>query len=498
MITEKNPWIILAIVSAGLFLVGIDMTVLNVALPILAHELHATTSDKLWMVNAYSLVLAGLLPGFGTLSDRIGHRRMFVAGMVIFGLSSTLAAFSPSPAVLIGARGLLAIGAAMMMPATISIIRIVFTHDRERAIAIGIWGSISAAATALGPILGGFLLNHFWWGSVFLINVPVVLATIVFTFAKIPPLTGNPDRHWDALTSAILTIALIALLYALKGLLKADIHWIEVAVTTVIGSAFFFWFLRRQELLQSPLVDFALFRNIRFSIGAAGALFASFAMIGLQYTLSQELQLVRSFTPLQAGLFILPIAAGSFAAGPALGAVLFRVGIERMMAVSLGIAAAGMVLFTCTSAQAPVLWQVSVLAVAGFGLGGMMAVGSTSIMINAPEEKAGMAGALEGVSYELGGTLGVAIMGSVIASAYARTFSPPPDAGLPSRAWDSLDQTLIAADKLAGFAQPVISAGKAAFMNGISIALLAAAALTVALFLLSAFYAWNKRPETME
>lgn len=496
MMTEKNPWLVLAIVSAGLFLVGIDMTVLNVALPILAHELHATTSDKLWMVNAYSLILAGLLPGFGTLSDRIGHRRMFVAGLTVFGVSSAVAAFSPNPATLIVSRGLLAVGAAMMLPATISIIRVVFTRDQERAVAIGIWGSISAGATALGPILGGFLLDHFWWGAVFLINVPVVVATLFLTFLMIPPLPGNPGRHWDAITSAILTTALIGLLYALKGVLKVDIHWPEVTVAAAIGGTAFLGFLVRQRALPSPLIDFGLFRNAQFSIGVAGALFASFVMVGLQFVLSQELQLVRTFTPLQAGLFLLPIAAGSFVASPALGTLLFRVGIERMMAAAVGFAALGLVLYVHTGPETAMTWQLAMLAVTGFGLGGMMAVGSTAIMINAPEEKAGMAGALEGISYELGGTLGVAIMGSVIASIYARSFSPPIPADLPASAWDSLDQTLIAAGNMAvATAHPVIEAGKSAFMHGVSAALIGSSVLTVVLFALMALYARHKRAE---
>lgn len=494
MINEKNPWLVLAVVSTGLFLVGIDMTVLNVALPVLAHELDATTSDKLWMVNAYSLVLAGLLPGFGTLSDRIGHRKMFVAGLAVFGASSALAAFSPNAAVLIGARGVLAVGAAMMLPATISIVRVVFVRDDERAVAIGVWGSVSAGATALGPILGGFLLEHFWWGSVFLINVPVVLATLLCTFIAIPPLTGNPKRHWDAPTSAVLTIALIALLYALKAVLKVEIRWIEAATALIVGVVFFHWFICRQRRLPSPLVDFTLFRRRQFTIGTVGALVASFVMIGLQYVLSQEMQLVRAFTPLQAGLYLLPIAVGAFVAGPALGSVLFRVGIERMMATATATAALGMALYACLDSQSHLLWQVTTLAMIGIGLGGVMSVSSTSIMIGAPDDKAGMAGALEGISYELGGTLGVAVMGSVIASVYTRTFDPPIDAGLPPSAWDSLDQTLIATANLREtLVQPVVDAGRAAFSNGVSISLLGGTVLIVALLALIALYVPRKK-----
>jgi DHA2 family multidrug resistance protein-like MFS transporter len=494
MIADKNPWLALAVVSVSLFLIGIDMTVLNVALPILAHDLAATTSEKLWMVNAYSLVLVGLLPGFGTLSDRIGHRKMFVAGLFVFGASSTIAAFSANPALLIAARAVLAIGAAMMLPATISIIRVVFVEDQQRVVAIGIWGSVSAGAAALGPILGGFLLEHFWWGSVFLINVPVVLLTVVITFWSIPRLPGNPQRHWDAGTSAILTVALVALIYALKSILKADIHWGEIAMATVAGLIFFRWFLLRQEALASPLIDFTLFRNARFAIGAAGALFASFVMIGLQYVLSQDLQLVRSFTPLETGLYVLPIAAGSFVAGPALGAVLFRIGVERMLTLTLALAALGMALYAFTGAHGGLLWQIVTLAIAGFGLGGIMSVSSTSIMINAPEEKAGMAGALEGIAYELGGTLGVAVMGSLIASLYTQSFDPPVEANLPTAAWDSLDQTILASGHVpAGLVQSVLDAGRAAFTAGVSLTLAGATLLTILLFALMAAYARNKR-----
>lgn len=493
MIAEKNPWVVLTIVSASLFLIGVDITVLNVALPVLAHEMGATTADELWMVNAYSLVLAGLLPGFGSLSDRIGHRKMLVTGLIVFGASSLMAAFSPSSAILIGARGLLAVGAAMMLPATISIIRSVFTCDHERAVAIGIWGSVSAGATALGPILGGFLLEHFWWGSVFLINVPVVLLTLLFTFIKIPLIPGNPERRWDALASGILTTALIALLYALKSVLKVTINWDEVCVAVVVGLVFFVFFLRRQRTIQSPLIDFILFRNALFLIGIVAALFASFLMVGFQFVLNQELQLVRSFSPVQAGLFVLPIAAGSFVVGPVLGSILFRVGVERMMTFALAAVTLGITLYTYTDAQTSLLWQIATLVVLGFGLGGVMSIASTAIMTNAPENKAGMAGALEGISYELGGTLGVAIMGSLIASVYTQSFAPPVEAGLPVRAWGSLDQTLIAAGNLpASLAQPVIEAGKTAFLSGVSFILVGGSLLSFVLFILMALHARNE------
>ena len=244
MISENNPWLVLSVISAVLFLVMVDMTVLNVALPVLVHELNATNAEKLWMVNAYSLVLAGLLPGSGTLTDRIGHRRIFTVGLIIFGSASVMAAFSSSPVWLISARGVLAVGAAMMLPATISIVRLTFTEDKKCAIAIGIWGAIAASAAASGPLLGGILLAHFWWGSVFLINVPVVLVTLVLTFILVPKIPGSSARHWDLLTSVVLTVELISSLYGVKSILKSSINWSEVAIATVLGMLFFRWFLR--------------------------------------------------------------------------------------------------------------------------------------------------------------------------------------------------------------------------------------------------------------
>lgn len=492
----SNPWRVLAIISGALLLIGIDMTVLNVTLPRLTLELGATNAEKLWMVNAYSLVMAGLLPGFGTLADKIGHRTILLAGMAIFGLASLVAAFSPTPAVLIGARGVLAVGAAMMMPATLSIVRLVFTQDQQRATAIGIWGAVWSGSAALGPLLGGLLLNHFWWGSIFLINVPVVMVTFYLTLRYVPHLPGNKAQHWDLLTSTLLTLSLIGLLYAIKSVLKADIHWDETAVSTVIGMIFGWLFLRRQRAQPSPLIDFSLFRNLRFSAGVSIAIFAGFALIGLQYVLAQELQLVRGFTPLSAGLFVLPIAIAAFITGPVVGRFMLSFGIERMMALTVGIGALGLILYRVTGHAAPLSWEFITLALIGIGTGGAMSVASTAIMISAPEERAGMAGSIESISYELGGTLGVAVMGSVMASAYTRRFTPPQADTVPATAWESIEQGLTAAAKLpTATGAQVTDAAKSAFMNGVENSLTLAALIMGLLFLATLFFVRRKAPQ---
>lgn len=479
---SDNPWLVLAIISCALLPIGIDMTVLNVALPRLTQELGATNSDKLWMVNAYSLVMAGLLPGFGALADKIGHRTILLVGMAVFGFSSLMAAFSPTPGVLIAARGMLAVGAAMILPATISIVRLVFLKDQERATAIGIWGGVWSGSAALGPILGGLLLSQFWWGSVFLINVPLVIVTFMLTLRFIPHLPGNKAQHWDFVTSAFLTVSLIGLLYALKGVLKVDTDWIDVATALGIGLVFGWLFLRRQAVQPSPLVDFGLFRNPRFSAGVGIAFVATFGVMGLQYVISQELQLVRGLSPLAAGLFVLPLAIASFVSGLVAGRYMLSVGISRMMSLTVAATAVGFIAYRFTGHLSPTGLELTVLALIGFGAGGAMAVASTAIMISAPEERAGMAGSIESISYELGGTMGVAILGSVLGNVYTRSFSPPPEADLPLGSGASLEQAIaFTRDLPPDLTDQVVHAGRTAYLSGVSASLTLASVVMVLL-----------------
>ena len=476
----SSRWIVLAIVSSALFMISIDMTVLHTALPRVVHDLDATNAQKLWMINAYSLVMAGLLPGFGTLGDRIGHRRVFMWGLVVFGAASLMAAFAPTAGLLIAARSLLAVGAAMMMPATISLPRLTFHEDRERAIAIGIWGSIASGAAAIGPLIGGALLGYFWWGSVFLINVPVVLIALILARRHVPDYPGDPERHWDLWTSALVTVALVGLIYGLKEAMKPDADFVQALAAAGIGMLFVWLFHRRQLQLPSPLIDFSLFRNRRFAAGMVAALIASFALMGVEFVFSQQLQLSRGYSPLQAGLFLLPIAIAAIVAGPIAGSVLMRVGLERMLAATMAATALGLCLLT-VSADAPLLWQAVVLAILGLGAGGAMSVASTAIMINAPENRAGMAGSVESVAYELGGTLGVAILGSLVAAIYTFTLAGPAEVSWGSLVRDSIDQALLAAETMpADAAARLTDAARTAFDTGALVAYGLAAALVAA------------------
>lgn len=474
-----NRWMVHAIVSSALFLIVIDMTVLYTALPTLTRDLAASASEKLWILNAYSLVVAGLLPGFGTLGDRFGHRRMFVIGLVIFGIASSIAAFAPSPAILIAARALLAVGAAAMMPATLSIIRLTFEDENERAFAIGIWAAVASGGAAFGPVVGGFLLEYFWWGSVFLINVPIVIIALIAALMLIPARAGQHGTPWDMLSSAQIMLGLVALSWALKESATRQPDWWLVTLATAIGVLACTAFVRRQFRLRHPLIDLSLFRNRDFSAGVIGALVAAMVIVGMELALSQRLQLVLGLSPLQAAWFILPIPVGAFVGGPLAGRYLPRIGGMNMLLTGFVLSLSGLILFLILL-DGPKPVQIVALFLQGLGLGAAMTAASSTIMLSAPRERAGMAAAVEEVSYELGGALGIAVLGSLMSFAY--TLNMPDLPGVAAQAYDSLDEALmIATDLPASAAQDLSDAARGAFDRAFVWVTLAAILTTAAL-----------------
>ncbi|WP_439605416.1 MFS transporter [Shinella sp.] len=483
--SRGKRWLVLAVVSSALFLIVIDMTVLYTALPKLTHALSATAAEKLWIVNAYPLVVAGLLPGLGTLGDRLGHKQMFMAGLVVFGLASFGAAFAPSSALLIAARVVLAAGAAMMMPATLSLIRLTFTDEKERAFAIGIWAAVASGGAALGPVVGGLLLEYFWWGSVFLINVPVVLVALAASAVLLARRAGDRTRPWDLLGSVQVMFGLVGLTYAVKEAGKRDPSWESAAIALAIGLAAMTVFIRRQRRSAAPLIDFALFANPRFTAGVVTALVASAALIGVELVFSQRLQLVLGYSPLEAGLLILPIPAAAFFAGPLTGLALPRLGGERVLWAALLLSGLALAAFLATH-QGPTGYWIAALAAMGFGVGASMTAASAVIMLSAPEEQAGMAASVEEVSFELGGALGIALLGSLMSALYSKAMVVPQGIALADEARDSLDEALVLADGLKpDQAQQVITLALSAFDHafvgvvGVAVAMLIAVAFTL-------------------
>ena len=487
-VSGAGRWAILAIVSSAVFLIVIDMTVLHTALPTLTRDLGASTSEKLWIINIYSLVVAGLLPGCGTLGDKIGHKRMLIAGLCIFGVASLLAAYSPSPITLIGARAFLAIGAATMMPATLSIIRLTFTDEKECALAIGVWSAIASGGSAVGPLIGGVLLEYFWWGSVFLINVPVVAVALVAALPLIRSDEGRSETPWDLVGSLLILIGLVGLAYAIEEIAQAA-SLAAILLSAAIGAGALALFAWRQRRSAAPLVDFSLLRDRGFAIAVLTALGSAFCIIGIALVLSQRLQLVLDFSPLQAALFMLPSSAMAFVGGPLAGWLIPRYGTKRVLTAALfvgGCGSAGLFLFAHAGA-AP---QLLSLAAFGLGVGAAIAGASHSIMSHASADRAGMAASIEEVSIELGGAIGVTVLGSILAGVYSLTLVLPEKTNYPPAVRSGIDQALVVAKSLpADAARPFIRSVYQAFDT----AYFAALALGAALLFVLAIVGWRAR-----
>jgi DHA2 family multidrug resistance protein-like MFS transporter len=485
MASSANRWVVLAVVSSALFLIVVDMTVLHTALPTLTRELGANASDKLWIVNAYSLVVAGLLPGCGTLGDKIGHKRMFTVGLALFGMASLVAAYSPSPPVLIGARALLAIGAASMMPATLSLIRLAFTDEAECALAIGLWGAVASGGSAIGPLIGGVLLEYFWWGSVFLINVPVVAAALAAAFVFIPTHPGTSKTRWDLAGSLLILVGLVGLAYAIKELAMEAPSLRAAAAAAAVGAGSLVWFTRRQRRSAAPLIDFSLFAHPGFRIAVLAALVSAFAVVGLALVLTQRLQLVLGYSPLHAALFLLPSSVLAFVGGPLAGWLAPRVGVDRVIAGALLLGGLGVVgLFAF--ANAGLTPQLLSLSAYGLGVGASLAAASHAIMSRASAEHAGMAASIEEVAIELGGAVGVTVLGSVLAGVYAAALVLPTGATMPPAVHEGVDQALQVAQTLPAEAARLLTGSvHQAFDAAYFTALAIAAALLVAVALMA-------------
>ena len=433
----KSPhrWLLLMMVGLGLLLVTVDITILLTALPVLTHELHASAAEGLWIVNAYPLFSTGLLLGAGTLGDRIGHRRMYLVGLVIFGLASLMAAYAGSVAVLVLARVLQAVGASAMLPATLALIRVGFSDERERALAISVWACLSLVGAILGPLLGGWLLGHFHWGALFLVNVPIIAVAWLGTWF-VAPEQRNPNADpWDLPSSVLALLTLSSLVLAIKTATHPPIDLGLLGAALATGLVAGLAFVRRQHRLTHPLLDFSLFRNPAFAAGVLGAVSVTFTTGGVLLGVSQRFQWVAGYTPLQSGLLASVLFVGTLPSSILGGLWLHRIGLRRLIAGGLAVGALGMLVAAqalpwhpsgLPAAHEGLGWLVTGLLLAGLGLGATISVASTAIVESAPPHRAGMASSVEEVAYEFGALLSIALLGSLLTGLYTVFVQLPP------------------------------------------------------------------------
>jgi MFS transporter, DHA2 family, multidrug resistance protein len=482
--SRRRRWLILLAVMLAFLPVVLDMTILHIAVPSLTLALQASTTQVLWIIDIYSLLMAGLLVPMGTLADRIGHRRLLLTGLAIFGLASILAAFSTTPTMLIGGRVLLAFGASMIMPCVLGIIRVTFDDPGERAIALGLWGTVGSAGAAVGPLVGGALLEHFWWGSVFLINVPVVLLICPIIAFALPRAKLGKLGEWHLNQALLLIVGIVGLVFAIKsGFGAKQPLWIAIAAA-IVGLVGLALFVRSQRRAADPMLDLSLLSRPPIMIGMAMAVITAGALAGVELTIAQELQFVLDKSPLQAGFFMLPIMVAAAVGGPIAGFLSNRFGLRLVASLSLLIAAVSLAALAQFDFHHHGKIIAALLALLGLSLSIGLTASSIAIMGAVEAEKGGAAGALEAMGYELGAGLGITFFGVALSAIYATSMVIP--AGitpeLAEAARHSIGDTYLVARHLSGDIAPsLILAGKTAFSTAHAVLLTLAAALIATL-----------------
>lgn len=442
---RRSRWLGLAVLTLPVILTSMDITILHIAIPSIARELTPGPSQTLWILDAYGFLLAGLLIVMGNIGDRIGRRRLLLIGASVFGAASTLAAFAPGPEVLIAARALMGIGGATLMPSTLSLIRNMFTDPAERTKAIGIWTASLSGGIALGPIIGGLLLEAFWWGSVFLVNVPIIVLLLVLAPRLVPEFRSPTSARLDLLSVLLSFAAILPVVWAIKTAAE------ELALTpvTVIGLVLGVFagivFLIRQRRLHDTLVDVGLFANPRFSGAVLGAGLAMFSLVGVMFYSAQYLQLVAGLSPLLAGLAMLPIMVAVGAMSVLASALVPRFGLPLVFGAGAAVAAAGMLLLSRVPVDDGLIVAVVASAFIGAGIAPMMTLATDVVVGSAPPNRSGAASALSETAAEVGAALGIAVLGSIGTALYrSQVLDGVPD-DLPPEAAEAVSSSLGAA-----------------------------------------------------
>jgi EmrB/QacA subfamily drug resistance transporter len=481
---HRRRWWTLAVLNLSLFVIIMDNTILNVALPTLARDLHASGSDLQWIVDSYVLVFAGLLLSAGALGDRFGRRGALSAGLVVFAAGSIFAMSVGSASMLIAARSVMGVGGALIMPATLSILTNVFTDPAERAKAIGIWASVGGLAVALGPVTGGFILEHFSWTAVFALNVPVAAIALVGGRLAVPTSRDPETPPLDVPGAVLSMVGLGSLVWAIIS--AGERGWTGPAQLTgfataaVAGLAFVAW----ERRTPHPMLDVTFFRNPRFTAASLGVMLGYFAMFGSLFLMSQLLQFVLGYSALGAGVRLLPFAMAMAVFSTVSTKLVHRFGTKLVVVAGMGTVAAGLLWLASKGAGSDYVDYLPGMLLMGTGIALTWAPTTEAIMGSLPAAKAGVGSAVNDTVREVGGALGVAVLGSVLASQYTGAVAPTAQA-LPTEAAhaasDSLGGAVVVAQEIGGpTGAAILDAARAAYVDGFGLALTIAAVVAAA------------------
>jgi EmrB/QacA subfamily drug resistance transporter len=493
----KGRGLILATLCLAALIINLDTTIVNVALPALVRQLGATTTGLQWVVDAYNLVFAALVLAAGSLADRLGRKGMLLAGLAVFGASSLAGSFATSAGQLIAARAVMGLGAAMIFPATLSLLTNVFTERRERALAIGVWGASAGVGIALGPIAGGWLLDNFWWGSIFAFMAPVAAVVALLVAWRVPTSRDPRTPPVDWLGFALSTAGMSLIVY---GIIQAPVWgWASAATVGVLaaGAAVLGLLVVAERRAAHPMIDLSLFRNPRFTAAAGAVAIAFFALLGFIFLMTLYFQVVRGYSPLATGIRLLPVAVSVGVASVVGTRVAVRVGNKIIVGGGLALFCAALAWIAATVSQTTSYPLIAAqMIVLGAGMGLTQAPATEAIMGAVPARQAGIASAVNGSTRLFGGTLGVAVIGSVAASLYTSRLDALLLPGLPAHAvtaaHGSVGGAAAAAQQLShaglpGPAHALRDAAIAAFLHSLTGACLVAAGVAAAGVLLVAF-----------
>ncbi|MDL5350497.1 MFS transporter [Microbacterium sp. zg-YB36] len=489
-------WAALVVLMLPVLLVSVDNTVLSFALPDIARDLAPTSAEQLWIIDAYPLVLAGLLVTMGTLGDRFGRRRMLMIGATGFAAVSVLAAFAPTATLLIAARAAMGVFGAMLMPSTLSLLRSIFTDRDQRRFAIAVWAAMFSAGAALGPIVGGILLEHFSWGSVFLLSVPVLVPLLVFAPLLLPESRDPHPGRIDPLSIVLSLATMVPFVYAIKEFAVHGAGLLPL-VLLVVGALCGALFVRRQLRTSSPMLDMRLFRQGTFSGALLVNLLSVVALVGFLFFVSQHLQLIVGLSPMQAGLALVPGMAAMIASGLLVVPIARRVDARIVVSVALVFSVAGYVMVALTAADNALGFLIGAFALLGLGIGAAETVSNDLILASVPPAKSGAASAVSETAYELGAVLGTAVLGGILTALYRTGIllpaSLPADVAAASR--ETLAGAMSAAEGLdPATAEALQTAAAHAFHAGVGVTALIGAGLVVIAAIIAATTLGTSRP----